>query len=315
MSRTTRPIAWLLLLPEISSSRGTLRVRIWRRLRELGSVRLTTGAYLLPDGNDEREDFEWLAQEIRANGGSALIARVSGLDGISDSEAIELFRQARAGDYREWMKDLASWAKARRRARSDDRDGLAALRERLQQIEAVDRFPGVEQEKARSALGRMERQMSSRKPSVALRKSRSRRDFQGKLWVTRPGPKVDRLASAWLIRRFIDRRARFRFSAEPLQVSGAIAFDAAGAPFTHRGDCCTFEVLAADFAIEAPSVHYMAEIVHDLDLKDKKFGRLASYGFAQVLEGLIASEKDSARRLEAALPLFDWLAAAAEPER
>ena len=244
------PPAWLLFLAEIPADRPTLRVRVWRRLRAVQAVRLSTGAFLLPEGDDEREDFDWLGEEIRRGGGKAVVARVADIAGLS-------------------------------RAR------VAALRRR-----------------GRSAPAR------ATQPSPSPRGLRPR-DFHGRVWVTRPDPKSDRLASAWLIRRFVDPKARIRFAPDPVRARGAVSFDAPGARFTHRGEDCTFEVLVRDFGFQDPGVALVAEVIHDIDVKDSKFGRPEAAGFAKLLEGLRAVERNDARRVEKALPLFDWLAASA----
>lgn len=245
MSR--KAAAWLLFLAEIPATRPTLRVRVWRRLRAVRAVRLSTGAFLLPEGDDEREDFDWLAEEIRRGGGKAIVARVEELEGLS-------------------------------------RSCVAALRRR-----------------GRSAPVR-------RMPSSPVPQHLDPRAFRGRVWVTRPGPKSDRLACAWLIRRFLDPKARIRFTPEPAEARGAVAFDAPRARFTHRGEDCTFEVLVHDFGIRDAGVALVAEVIHDIDVKDRKFARPETPGFARLLEGLRATERNDARRVEKALPLFDWLA-------
>jgi len=302
---------WLLLLAEIPANRPALRVRVWRRLREIGAPRLSTGAHLLPEGDDEREDFDWLVQEIRRGGGNAIIAGVSRLFGITEGEAVELFRRARTDDYVEWGRDLKAWRRETKDGSSrEGREALGALRRRLMEIEKLDRFPGVSREEARRALGAAESSCERRNGDRAEERRRlAPGRFRGRVWATRPDPKSDRLACAWLVRRFIDPKARFRFEPDPRKVSGAVAFDAPGAVFTHRGEDCTFEVLVKAFGVSEPGVAFVAEIIHDIDVKDGKFGRLETPGFAKLLEGLRATEKGDARRVEKALPLFDWLAA------
>jgi hypothetical protein len=242
--------AWLLFLAEIPASRPALRVRVWRRLRALKTVRVSTGAFLLPEGDDAREDFDWLGEEIRRGGGKALVAKVDLVEGLSRALVAALRRRGRAAP-----------ARVARPARPPRRLDPRAFRRRT--------------------------------------------------WVTRPDPKSDRLACAWLIRRVLDPEARFRFEPGPAKVPGAVTFDAPGADFTHRGEDCTFEVLVHDFCVGDPRVVLVAEVIHDIDVKDAKFGRPETPGFARLLEGLRAMEKSDARRIERALPLFDWLAASA----
>lgn len=245
-----KPAAWLLFLAEIPASRGALRVRVWRRLRAVRAVRLSTGAYVLPVGDDEREDFDWLGEEIRRGGGKAVLARVETLEGLSRARVAMLRRRGGPGPARET-------------------------------------------------------------PPPPPPRHLDPRAFRGRIWATRPDPKSDRLASAWLVRRFLDPKARFRFAPDPARVRGAVAFDAPGARFTHRGEDCTFEVLAHDFGLREPGVGLVAEVIHDIDVKDGKFGRPETPGFAVLLDGLRTVERDDARRVERALPLFDWLSASA----
>ena len=315
----TSPRSWLLLLPEIAGGHSSLRVRVWRRLREIGAVRLSTGAHLLPDGDDEREDFDWLLQEIRRGGGKAVVARISTLSGISDTEAIELFRRARDEDYREWSLELRAIRNALRAGSvREKREELATLRRHLMDIEKIDRFPGSSRESARRALASLEKSLT-RAPAVAPKVGSrfDRRAYRNRAWATRPDPKSDRLACAWLVLRFIDPKARFRFATDPAAVRGAVAFDAPGAPFTHEGEDCTFEVLVRRFGIKDAGAAFVAEVIHDIDVKDGKFGNPATPGFARLLEGLRAVEKDDARRLQRGLSLFDLLAASggAAPRR
>ena len=267
----SRAASWLLFLPEIPANQSSLRVRVWRRLKEAGAIRLSTGAYLLRNGDDEREDFDWLLQEIRRGGGKAVVASVGALDGIPEAEAIGLFRRARDAAGPGWARDLRAFR--------------TLVRTRPLAAPAAPRL--------------------------------DRRAYRGRVWVTRPDPKSDRLACAWLVLRFIDPKARIRFARDPATVHGAVAFDAPGAPFTHEGEDCTFEVFVRRFGIKDAGAAFVAEVIHDIDVKDGKFGHPATPGFAKILEGLRAIEKDDRRRLEQSLPLFDWLAASvgAAPRR
>jgi hypothetical protein len=248
MSR--KPAVWLLFLAEIPASRPSLRVRVWRRLRAVQAVRLSTGAYVLPVGDDEREDFDWLGEEIRRGGGRAVVATVGALEGLSRARIAALRRRGRPTPVRE----------------------VAA--------------PPVPRPLDPHA-------------------------FQIRVWATRPDPKSDRLACGWFIRRFLDPKARIRFVPDPARARGAVSFDAPGARFTHRGEDCTLEVLVRDFGLQTPGVTLVAEVIHDIDVKDGKFGHPETAGIARILEGLRASEPDDARRVEKALSLFDWLAASA----
>ncbi len=138
--------------------------------------------------------------------------------------------------------------------------------------------------------------------------------YRGRVWVTRPDVHVDRIASAWLIRRWIDPEARFRFAAKAAHVPGELRFDMFEGEFTHRGDRCTFEVLAADFAGSDAVLARLGEIVHDVDFKDGKYGAPETPGFARVIEGICARHAPDPARMERGAALLDDLYAALAEE-
>jgi hypothetical protein len=185
------------------------------------------------------------------------------------------------------------------------RDERARLAKRLEQARSTDFFGVPQAQEAETMLRKLEE--PGRPPARAA--GRKEAVPPGRTWVTRRDPHIDRLASAWLIRRFVDPRARFRFidpGREPLR-PGEIGFDMVGATYTHEGDRCTFETLVHRFGIRDAGVRAIAEIVHDLDLKDERYGRPATGGVAQLLAGLTASHPDDAHRVRRAIVLFDDL--------
>ncbi len=292
---------WLLLLHQIPPKPAYLRAKIMRRLGQVGALAVKNSAYLLPEKEDTREDFEWIAEEIREGGGAAWLFRVEALSGLTREEMEESFRNLRAADYTELIQSA-------RALLSDEPNGdlpyaTARLTERAEQVKKIDFFHcalGDEWEAVMNQLRERERQGAADEP-MALE--------QGRIWVTRTGVKVDRIGSAWLIRRFIDPHATFRF----VDVSGyqhaapEIRFDMYGGEFTHEGPLCTFEVLAArhNLAGQYPALQSVAEIVHDIDLKDTKYQRLETAGFSRMLEGLFVSTPSDEQRLERGSLLFD----------
>ena len=279
--RTERDVEWLLLTVTLPTKRASQRVEIWRKLQRYGAVPLGNSGYLLPDSPSNEERLQWLATAIRKYGGDASIVHVKSIDNISTPQLIGRFAEARARDYRELMRDLEKFSSMPQARRSIAR--LSRLRTRYQEITEVDFFDSPLQKRVGELLARAD------EARVALNKPETTpvdpRDYKKRLWVTRPRPGVDRSASAWLIRAFIDEKARFAFAPEDRVPSEAVPFDMYHGGFGHRGDDCTFETLQKDFKIRNRRVKVISEIIHDADLTDGKFGRKEGYGVDEVLKG------------------------------
>jgi hypothetical protein len=273
---------WLLLIHQIPPKPDYFRVKVRRRLDRLGSVALKNSVYVLPLNEDTTEDFEWLAREIRAEGGEATLCRASLLDGIGDAELEEMFRSARDADYAEVERMAGD---------SSDEAGLERARRRLAQVRKLDFFESAGRERAERAV------------QVPRDAAESGENPQGALWVTRPGVKVDRMASAWLIRRFIDPAARFAFDPR----TPGLRFDTYEGEYTHEGDRCTFEVLLQRFALDDPALREVSEVVHDVDCKDGKFDRAEASGIAAIVDGIAATQADDAERLRQGAVVFEGL--------
>jgi len=254
-------------LPSPSSS--SKRVAVWRRLRQLGAVSPTGSLYLLPDGDESREAFDWLAQEIRDGGGEALVIHAERLEDQAEARVIELSRTSRDEDYRKITAEADEAAGQAREAgddRSGFRDRLGRLRRRQADVGRIDFFQAAEGAEAAAALDRLEEAIAG--PESAPREV-SQADlarYRGRTWVTRPRPHVDRLASVWLIRRFVDPEAVVRYADEP--ADGEVSFDMRDAEFGHTGNLCTFETLLAAFRLDDPVLQALAAIVHEIDLRD-----------------------------------------------
>ena len=273
---------WLLLFHQIPPKPDYFRVKVRRRLERLGSIPLKNSVYVLPLQEDTTEDFEWLAREIRAEGGEATLCRAAFLDGLVDADLEAAFRTARDADYAE-VERMAG--------ESTDPADLERVRRRLEQVRKVDFFESAGRERAERALA------APRGPAG------SGTIPAGALWVTRPGVKVDRMASAWLIRRFIDPAARFAF--DP-RIPG-FRFDTYEGEYTHEGDRCTFEVLLQRFSLDDAALKAVGEVVHDIDCKDGKFDRPETPGIAAIIEGIAAAEPDDAERLRQGAVVFEGL--------
>jgi hypothetical protein len=304
---------WLVLIHQLPPKPSYARVKVWRRLQALGAVALKNSVYVLPNRDGAREDFEWLSQEVQQLGGSATVCEARLVQGFDDQELEELFNAAREADYRQLLKDVrqveASLRPTRRRAISlpAAQSEVAGLRKRHGVLAAIDFFGARGGEAVEAVLAELERTIS-RTGQRAVTMTRPE-DLHGRVWVTRTGVHVDRIASAWLIRRFIDPDARFKFVAgrgyapEP----GELRFDMFEAEFTHQGDLCTFEVLCAQLDLADAGLRAIGEIVHDIDLKEDKHARPEVAGVARVLAGLAKSTREDPERIERGSRLFDDL--------
>ena len=310
--------SWLLLIHQLPAKPAYLRVKIWRRLQNLGAVAVKNAVHALPMNEETQEDFEWLMREIVEGGGEAVVCEARLIDGISDQDVRALFDRARDADYDDVAKDARAVAKSLRRnakpeALAERRAQVARLRKRLAQVVSVDFFGAIGREKAESVL----RELESRLSEGDVVKGKASVDsgaspfgtLRDRIWVTRQGVHVDRIASAWLIRRFIDPQARFKFVTgkayrpEP----GELRFDMFEAEFTHEGDKCTFEVLLERGALKDPALHAIAEIIHDIDLKDDKFGRTEVAGIRTLIEGISVATKDDSDRIARGTEVFNSL--------
>ena len=310
---------WLLLIHQIPPKPDYLRVKVGRRLQQVGAVAVKNSVYLLPDSEQTLEDFQWIRSEIIDGGGDASICRAELVDGLTNDEVRHLFRAARNADY----ADVTAAARALRGTRRGKARGkrgsespstpedVVRLRKKLSAIAAIDFFAAPERVMAEEALRIVEAELAppAAAPARAAATLNDRAGYRGRTWVTRTGVFVDRIASAWLIKRYIDPEARFRFveGTRYRRAKGELRFDMFEGEFTHEGDRCTFETLTARFAIEDPALLAIAEVVHDIDLKDGKFAREDAAGIERVLSAIVAVNADDKARVERGSQLFDDL--------
>jgi len=279
--RTKSSTAWLLLTFTLPTKRASQRVEVWRKLQRYGTVPLGNSGYLLPSSPTNEERFQWLATAIRKYGGDASIVHVRSIDNISTPQLIGRFAEARAREYQELIRELQKFSSMPVQKQAVGR--LSRLRSRFQEIVDVDFFVSPLQKRVGELFARAgEARVATRVPETTRINPR---DYQDRIWVTRPRPGVDRSASAWLIRSFTDSRARFAFAPEGQTPPTAVPFDMFRGGFGHRGDCCTFEVLQKDFRIRDRRMKVISEVIHDADLADGKFGRKEGYGIDEVLKG------------------------------
>jgi hypothetical protein len=316
MSKDETPARWLLLVHQLPAKPAYPRVKIWRRLQALGAVTVKSSVYLLPADEQTQEDFEWVLKEVIEAGGEGMICETRLVDGLSDHEARALFNAARDADY----AAIATSARALVQAlpentdtatRADAATKLARLKAEAARIVEVDFFGADGRETVQGLLSALEAQLQE---SEVVEDTQSKQaaqlpELKGRTWVTRQGVHVDRIASAWLIRRFIDPDARFKFvpakgyEPEP----GELRFDMFEAEFTHEGDRCTFEVLLTRAGLKDPALTVIGEIVHDIDLKDHKFGREEASGIARLVSGIAAATAQDEQRLARGATILDDL--------
>lgn len=313
---------WILFVHQLPSAESNLRVRIWRRLQQIGALALKQAVYVLPDSPVAREDFEWLRREVIDGGGQALVFSASGIDLDTDDGLVHEFRAVRRQVYQELADEAEGvlraheqWQRRKRGKAPDLARALDALRQRFLLNQRLDVFGSGGRQEAAEAIGRLEA-LDEPVKHVASSDSRPVLDpaaYRGRLWVTRPRPGVDRMSSAWLIRRFIDPEARFAFRGDLGGVpADAVPFDMYGGVFTHVGDRCTFEHLSEAFGIRDAAVTRIAAIVHDLDVKDARFGVPDAAMVGTLIDGLQRAHPDDDVLLAQGMALFDALHRGAE---
>lgn len=300
---------WLILVHRIPPKPLYLRAKMRQRLAAVGAVAVKNAVYLLPHGADALEDLQWIGQEIVAGGGDAHLFEGDFVDGVAGDAAVAQFREARDADYDAIAADAQAAMKAARSAAAAAELATAHTRlmRRLDEVRRLDFFEAPRRAAAEAAVALIEARLKKdRKEETRMLEANP--ELRGKTWVTRPGVKVDRMASAWFIRRFVDPKARFRFAgADAPKRDGELRFDMVGGDYTHEEDRCTFETLVGRVGLPDKGVRAIAEIIHDLDLKDAKYGRPETAGVRTMLDGLMARTGNDDERIERALPLFDDL--------
>ena len=306
--------AWLLMVHQLPPKPAYLRVKIWRRLQGLGAVALKNSVYALPASDQAREDFQWLLGEIGRGGGDGVICESRVIAGMSDEQVRGLFDAARDADYGAVAQELRKLAAAAKRGgprgkAAEVKSAADRLRRRLAEIGEIDFFGATGRLTTAALLREVDALAAAAEPAPAPRPVETPKPeaLSGKVWVTRRGVHIDRIACAWLIRRFIDGKARFKFVAgkDYAAKPGELRFDMFQAEFTHEGDRCTFEVMLKRLRIDDAALGAIGEIVHDLDLKDGKFGRAQTAGIAQVIAGICLTLEDDLARVERGGALFD----------
>lgn len=313
---------WLLFFYSVPSKPVSNRMRVWRKLMKAGAIHLKGAVYILPFTEDHYELLQWLVSEIAEMKGEVAFTRIEHIDTMKDSEIIALFDQQRASDYRTVEKAVDDLERRLGSIRQGGKaqnikvfsEQFARINKDFEDVKKVDFFSSKEGDALNQRIKRVNAELKkvsgtdTKKESRPPISPRTIDAYQGKVWVTRTKPFIDRMASAWLIRRFIDKSAAFDFIGENnINDAGrnSVTFDMQGGEFTHVGDLCTFEVLFKSFGLKDNTVKKMAEIVHDLDTKDDKFRSAEAKGLEDILEGIRKTAKDDRDALEKGMQVFE----------
>jgi hypothetical protein len=307
---------WLTLLVSVPPTPSRHRVGVWRKLKRMGAVTLRGSAWLLPETTETTERFQWLVQEVQTIGGEATLLRVDRIETMTDAQVTALFHKARAPEYEAVIRGCRELAAQVDRYRAAHRGSIPQLKAKLEvlkrELDRIAAIDYVESPIARRAeeqwesLARRVRALEAR-PATGAGRHRGALPPAGSVWVTRPRPHIDRIASAWLIKRFLDPQARFAFAEAEDAAKKGIPYDILGVEFGHHGDDCTFETLLKRFRLNDRRLRTIAEIVHEADLADGKFTRTESPGIDLALRGIGAAIQDDHELLERGMTVFDGL--------
>jgi hypothetical protein len=300
---------WLLLIHQLPPKPAYFRVKMWRRIQRLGAVGIKNSVYALPNNEASMEAFHWVLKEIVAGGGDAFLCESKFIEGFTDQQVINLFNQVRSKEYNELIelarKNLSGISEI------DFEGELKKLRHRLTEIIAIDFYQSDKRLSAEKFLDNYENKWRKKMPerSVNLKRFSSLKEFENKTWVTRKSIHIDRMASAWLIKRFINIEAKFKFveTKEYAPKKNELRFDMFEAEFTHEGDMCTFEVLVTRLNLKDNALKVLAEIIHDIDLNDQKYQRDEAIGVSQIINGVISAHATDEARLNRSSAIFDDL--------
>jgi hypothetical protein len=309
---------WLLLIHQIPPKPNYFRVKIWRRLQRLGAVAVKNSVYVLPKSDQAQEDFQWVLREIVERGGEASLCEARFVEGLSDEGVEALFKTARDADYSQIAGEARRISEAVPTSlevdeghRAQLESEILRLRRRLTEVASIDFFGAPGHLTSESLVTGLEERLQGLSPdhTVVRLTAIRQQELRGRTWVTRKGVYIDRMASTWLIRRFVDPDASFKFvPAKGYRPRpGELRFDMFDAEFTHEGDYCTFEILIKKIGLGDPALRPIAEIVHDIDLKDTTFTRPETAGIEGLMTGIAMGHKDDEGRLSRAFAVFDDL--------
>jgi hypothetical protein len=306
---------WLILMHQLPPQSNALRVKIWRRLQRVGAVAIKQSVYVMPFSAQSREDLSWTLKEIREGGGDGSVSEVRFVEGLTDDQIVSLFRDARKADYEKIIQDanglLAEWSSGNVDPHDPAVKAAAQvnrLQRRLDEVTRIDFFEASQRGTAEMLI----KDLTARLSGGASEPERSENpieELKGKTWVTRKNLFVDRIACGWLIRRFVDEDAVFNYvdADTYMPKKGELRFDMFEAEYTHEGDRCTFEVMIRRLSLQDEGLAPLAQVIHDIDLKDNKYGRAETEGLQALLTGLAACQPDDDTRMNLGMQLIENL--------
>src|SRR5213593_4389822 len=307
---------WLTLFTTLPPKPTRHRVGVWRKLQRMGAVRLRGAGWILPETPETTELFQWLVQEIQSFRGEATLLRVDRVETMTDDEIAALFHKARSVEYqavvqgcREILAQVDRYRTSHRGSVAGSRARLDGLKRELDRIQSIDYLEAPVGQRARALWETTAKRLraAETRPRATGGRHRTSLPPRGSTWVTRPRPHIDRIASAWLIKRFCDPDAKFTFADAADAARKGIPFDVLGADFGHQGEDCTFETLVKRFALKDRRIKMIAEMVHEADLHDGKFTRNEALGLDLAVKGLAESTQDDHELLEQGMAIVDGL--------
>lgn len=312
MSSSTKT-KWLLLIHQIPPKPNYFRVKIWRRLKQIGAIAVKQSVYVLPQSEQSYEDLSWIVKEIIEGGGGASLSEVRFLEGLSKEQIELMFQTARSADYAKIVEEARSLTNELTENLFDTTESASKikaqffrLQKRFEAVVAIDFFSAPERGAAEIVISEIASQLKGA-PATDFGTARTIKNLKGKTWVTRKNVYVDRIASAWLIKRFIDKEAEFKFVASKKYKPKPeeLRFDMFEAEYTHEGDRCTFEVMIDRFGLDSKGLIPIAEIIHDIDLKDDKYGRQEAAGLTILFSGLFMAHSTDEKRIIRGATILD----------
>lgn len=301
---------WLMLVHQLPAKPAYHRVKVWRRLQDVGAVALKNSVYILPASPTARALFTDIIREIEKGGGDGAIYDAGLVGGMRDDQLRALFNSARDTDYHAVAAELRKlaqvWKKAKK-PKADPVQTLSRIAQRLTALGKIDYFGASARGSAEALLAQLEHSHITKEPPTDKKRGIGPADMIGKTWVTRQDIHVDRVACAWLIKRFVDPKGSLKFvpgkQYEPRL--GEYRYDMQDGEFTHEGDNCSFETILSRAKIADPALKAIAEVVHDIDLADGKFGHPETAGISHVISGICRTLGDDDARVSRGLELFD----------
>lgn len=321
-------LQWLLFFYSIPATPVNNRVKVWRKLIKTGAVQLKGGVYILPYREEHHEALQWMLAELPGLKGEGLLIITDHIEPLQQQEIITLFNEQRKPEYQEVAKKIDEFSGRIRNLLKGgtDKKSTSLFRQYekihadFQTVQHRDFFQSEFGLKLAEQINEVRKQLEELtiaekgqkgSASAQLPNGRKIQNFSGLIWLTRRRPFVDRMASAWLIRRFIDHEATFAFRDEEqlqdLTSELEVSYDVRHGDFTHIDDLCTFEVLMKSFDLADRGLDALSRIVHDIDIKDGKFAAPEAHVIEMILKGIRNQALPDSETLEQGIAVFEAL--------